>query len=190
MKRLAVIYCAILMATAAADAALAAPANSVATGPTASEARAYILSSGDKLKITVFNVASLSGEYPIGPGGEIALPLIGDVKAAGNTVDELSNTIRKNLGNGFVNDPKVTVEIVNYSPYYILGEVNKPGQFPYLSNLTVEQAVASAGGYTYRAARRKAYLRHAGGSEQLVKFRTDPVFVQPGDTIRIGERYL
>jgi polysaccharide export outer membrane protein len=148
MRRLAVIFCAILLAADVAGAAFAARGGSSDAAPAADGSPAYVLSSGDKLKITVFNVASLSGEYAISPAGEIALPLIGDVKAAGKTVDALSDMIRGELANGFVNDPKVTIEILDYAPYYILGEVNKPGQFPYVSNLTVEQAVATAGGST------------------------------------------
>lgn len=150
----------------------------------------YKLAPGDKLKVTVFDVPEMTGEYVIGPAGIITLPLIGDVRAGGGSTQVLTGEIRKSLEAGFVKQANVTVAVISYRPFYILGEINKPGEFAYSANLTVEQAIAAAGGYTYRAARHKAFLRRAGGPELVVKFRADPVYVMPGDTIRIGERYL
>lgn len=176
---------AVLMGGAVAPVALA--------GQTADQAASiddYKLGAGDKLKITVLNVTEITGEYSINPAGRVALPMIGNVAAAGATTDSLSESIRAKLAAGFVKEPQVTVEVINYRPFYILGEVARPGEFPYAAGLTVEQAVAAAGGYTYRAARHRAYLRRAGGKEQLVKFGDDPIYVMPGDTIRIGQRYL
>lgn len=171
------------------------PCRGQSTNPSVSkvaETETYRLGPGDRLRITVFNVDDLTGEYSISPAGNVAIPLAGDVPASGNTTEALSASIREKLTGAYVRDPKVTVEVIAYRPFYILGEVNQPGEFAYRPNITVEQAVAAAGGYTYRAARKKAYLRRTGGGESLVKFGKDApvVYVMPGDTIRIGERYF
>jgi polysaccharide export outer membrane protein len=163
------------------------PSQQVAT-PEGMEA--YTLGAGDKLKINVFNLGEISGEYTIGPAGSVAFPLIGDIKAAGLTTVALSDSIRTKLSEGYVKDPNVTIEVLAYRPYYILGEVNHPGEFPYVADITVEQAIAAAGGYTYRASKHSAFLRRSGGRVRAVKFGQDPIYVMPGDTIRIGERYF
>ncbi|WP_162527230.1 polysaccharide biosynthesis/export family protein [Sphingomonas solaris] len=153
----------------------------------------YILGAGDKLRITVFGEADLTGEYNIGGGGSIAFPLIGDIAARGRTPTEIQDTIRTRLGAGYIKDPRVAVEVLEYRTFYILGEVNKPGEYPYRTNLTLEQAVATAGGYTYRANRKRFAITHPNGAGQELR----PTFksslglqVQPGDTIRILERFF
>jgi polysaccharide export outer membrane protein len=150
----------------------------------------YTLSPGDKLKITVFNVPDITGEYALSPTGEIGLPLLGAINAAGMSPDHLSEFITGKLAKGYVNNPKVTVEVTNFRPFYILGEINHPGEFPYKATMTIEQAIATAGGYTYRAARHSAYLRRTGEGERLIKFGDKPTYVMPGDTIRVGVRYF
>ncbi|MBT0668697.1 polysaccharide export protein [Novosphingobium profundi] len=152
----------------------------------------YHLGPGDKLRITVFNVADISGEYAVSSSGLVAIPLLGAIRADGETTQSLTAAIRAGLAGTYIKDPRVTVEIVDYRPFYILGEVNHPGEFSYKPNLTLEQAVATAGGYTYRAARKKAFLRRAGKEEEIVRFGQESkvVYVLPGDTIRIGERYF
>ncbi|WP_294395433.1 polysaccharide biosynthesis/export family protein [uncultured Sphingomonas sp.] len=151
----------------------------------------YRLDAGDKLRITIFNEPSLSGDYAVTAEGNVSFPLIGEIAAKGRTLSEVRETLRKRLGNGYLNDPRVAVEPVNYRPYYILGEVNKPGGYPYSSGLKLEQAVAAAGGYTYRANRGTAFLRRADDArEKRVKLRQQLIHVLPGDTIRIGERYF
>ncbi len=151
----------------------------------------YRLAPGDKLRITVYNETALTGEYSINTAGNVAMPLIGDVPAKGDGVEKLTAAITAKLAGGYVKDPRVSVEVLNYRPYYILGEINKPGEFPYSVNLTVEQAVAAAGGFTYRANRTTAFVRRAEqAAEGRVALRGAPVYVKPGDTIRIGERYF
>ena len=150
----------------------------------------YALSPGDKVKITVFNVPDMTGEFLIEPSGEIALPLLGSLQASGLTPVQLTESITEKLSKGYVNNPKVTVEVTNFRPFYVLGEVNHPGEFPYKATITIDQAIATAGGYTYRAAHHSAFLRRAGGSEQQIKFGDKPIYVLPGDTIRIGVRYF
>lgn len=152
----------------------------------------YRLAAGDKLSITVFGEESLSREYAITPQGDLAFPLLGDVPVADKTVGELQEVLRAKLAEGYVNDPRVTVEVLNYRPFYVLGEVSKAGEFPFSDGLTVVQAVARAGGFTYRADRSKVFITRMGQSREevydLEAGRT--VYVAPGDTIRIGERYI
>lgn len=151
----------------------------------------YKLAAGDKLRITVYSEPALTGEYAINSTGNVAFPLIGDVPASNGPVEQLAAAITAKLAQGYVKDPRVSVEVLNYRPYYILGEVNKPGEFPYSVNLTIEQAVAAAGGYSYRANKRYAIIRRANEPEEhSVDLRGRPSYVMPGDTIRIGERYF
>jgi polysaccharide export outer membrane protein len=154
-------------------------------------ATSYALSAGDKLRITVYSEQALTGEYAINSAGNVAFPLIGDIPAANGPVEKLADAISAKLARGYVKDPRVSVEVLNYRPYYILGEVNKPGGFPYSVNLTIEQAVAEAGGYSYRANRRYAIVRRANEAvEHSVDLRGRPSYVLPGDTIRISERFF
>lgn len=151
----------------------------------------YLLGPGDKLRVTVFNEANLTGEYTVSPGGTLSFPLIGTVPAKDASIEALQEAIRTKLAAGFVTDPSVSVEVLNYRPFYVLGEVGKPGEYPYAAGLTLEQAIASAGGYTYRANRRTVFLRRAHGEgERSVDLRGRPVPVLPGDTLRVGERYF
>ncbi|QYE35056.1 polysaccharide export protein [Polymorphobacter sp. PAMC 29334] len=175
---------AMLMLGAAANVAppVAAPVPSIA---------AYHLAPGDKLRITVFGEERLSGEYSLTPAGNVAFPLIGLVQADGKSVEEVQALITARLAAGYVNDPRVSAEVITFRPYYILGEVTRPGAFPFAVGLTLDQAVASAGGFTYRANHRRAFLRRAGDAkEHMVDLRAGTVAIAPGDTIRIGERYF
>lgn len=152
---------------------------------------AYRLAPGDKLRITVFNELALSGEYSLTPAGNVAFPLIGLVHAEGRSVEDLQDAIASKLAAGYVNDPRVSAEVILFRPYYILGEVNRPGAFPFAVGLTLDQAVAAAGGFTYRANHRRAFLRRVDETrEHAVDLRVAPVRIAPGDTIRIGERYF
>jgi polysaccharide export outer membrane protein len=151
----------------------------------------YRLGAGDKLRITVYNEPALTGEYNVTPAGAVAFPLIGSIEAGNRTIDEVTKDLTGKLAAGYVNDPRVSVEVLNYRPFYILGEVNKPGQYPYVAGMTVQQAVALAGGYTYRANEKTAFLRRqTSQAEASVELRGQQVGVLPGDTIRIGERYF
>lgn len=153
---------------------------------------AYKLDSGDKLRITVFNEENLTGEYAVSTTGLISFPLIGDIPAAGKDVADVQEMIRSRLAAGYINDPRVAVEVLEYRTFYILGEVNKPGEYPYRTNLTVEQAVAAAGGYTYRANRKRYDITHRDTDETVrLKFKeSDKLKVAPGDTIHILERFF
>lgn len=148
----------------------------------------YRLGPGDKVRIAVFGQENLSGEFDVGPQGAIAYPLIGDVPASGRTLTELSATIGESLRDGYVQQPDVRTEIVAYRPFYILGEVNEPGTYAYSAGLTVMSAVATAGGFTYRANSRQVFIRHAGEAVEHRYPVTNSTPIQPGDVVRISER--
>jgi len=159
--------------------------------PPARASAGYRLGAGDKLRISVYNEPALTGEYSVTPAGAVAFPLIGTVNVADHTIEQVTSDITHRLDRGYVQDPRVSVEVLNFRPFYILGEVNKPGEYPYSSGLTVEKAVALAGGFTYRANARTVFVRRDNGPDEgSVQLRGTPVSVLPGDTIRIGERYF
>lgn len=149
----------------------------------------YMLDSGDKLRINVYNEDKLSGDYSVSAGGTLAFPLIGSVGAKGLTADQLAAALAGRL-KAYVNEPRVAAEVLNYRPYYILGEVARPGEYPFVSGLRIEQAIAAAGGFTYRANQKKVFVQRGEDGERTVPLRDTPVRVMPGDTIRIGERYF
>ncbi len=147
----------------------------------------YRLGPGDQLHITVFNEAELTGPYVVGSQGSIAYPLVGDVHAAGLTVQEFSDSLQEALAT-YIRQPNVSVEVANYRPFFILGEVQRPGTYPYSASLTVPNAVATAGGFTYRANRNRVFIRHANETDERSYPLTIATPVLPGDTVRIGER--
>lgn len=147
----------------------------------------YRLGPQDQLRITVFNEPGLTGPFVVGSNGAVAYPLVGDVRAAGLTVPEFTEALRQALSQ-YVRAPNVSVEVANYRPFFILGEVQRPGTYPYSVNLTVMNAVATAGGFTYRANRGRVYIRHASENEERSYPLTVTTPVMPGDTVRIGER--
>lgn len=150
----------------------------------------YALDTGDELRIFVYGQENLSRLYRIDARGTIMMPLIGVVRARGLTTYALAARIRARLGARYVRDPHVTVDIYENRPFFILGEVRKPGKYPYVHGLTIEQAVAIAGGYTPRANERRARVsrKDADGAQMLAG---DPTFlVRPDDTITIEERFF
>ncbi|WP_340318235.1 polysaccharide biosynthesis/export family protein [Rhizorhabdus argentea] len=150
----------------------------------------YPLSPSDKLHITVFNEPTLSGDYAVGVNGMIAFPLVGPVKAAGASASELSEALRALLGQGLVRNPSVSVEVLSFRPFYVLGEVNRAGEYPYSSGMTVMQAIASAQGFSYRANKAFIYLKRVRSDREEKVFITPTLQVYPGDTIRVAERYF
>jgi polysaccharide biosynthesis/export protein len=152
---------------------------------------AYTLDSGDKLRVVVFGQDGLTNSYSVDAGGSITMPLIGAVKARGLTTAELSATIGARLRQGFIREPHVAVEIESYRPFFILGEVTYPGQYPYVANMTVETAVAIAGGFTPRAQHDKVEIsRPVGGAETLRQTMPVTTPVRPGDTVVVPERWF
>lgn len=152
----------------------------------------YTLGPGDKLRITVFGEETLTGEYSVTGAGDVSFPLVGNIPAANRTVEELQAELTTRLGSGYLSDPRVSAEIINYRPYYILGEVTRPGQYDFSVGMTIEQAVAAAGGFTYRANDKRVFLKRATDTrEGIVDLRKNGSFpIRPGDTIRVGERFF
>lgn len=150
----------------------------------------YRLGPGDKVKVTVFGESSLSGEFVVSGNEVVALPLIGEVMAGGLTTRALGEAIEKALRQGYVKEPKVSIEVLNFRPFYILGEVRKPGEYPYTANLTVLNAVATAEGFTYRSDTRRVFIKRASETRETEHRLTTTTAVAPGDTIRIPERYF
>ena len=150
----------------------------------------YTLGSGDELRVIVFDEEDLSGEFVVDGGGAVSLPLIGEVRAEGRTVREFQSAVADALRGDYLNDPRVSVEVLNYRPFYILGEVENSGEYPYTDGLTVMNAVATAGGFTYRANTRRVFIRRAGAAGEIEVPLTSDLLVQPGDTIRIAERFF
>jgi protein involved in polysaccharide export with SLBB domain len=163
---------------------------SAQTPPSASSADSYILGPNDRIRLKVYGESDITGEYEIDNTGQVSIPLAGHIKAAGATTKQLEKSIASALSKGIVRDPRVNVEIAQYRPYYILGEVKKSGEYPYRHGLTVMDAVASAGGFTYRANENKVFLRRSGAGAEETYPLDAPVPVFPGDNIRIPERYF
>jgi polysaccharide export outer membrane protein len=151
---------------------------------------AYRLDAGDKLRVVVYGQEGLTNSYAIDAGGAITMPLIGSVPARGRTPAELASAITARLRSGYIRDPSVAVEIESYRPFFILGEVAAPGQYPYVPNMSVESAVAIAGGFSPRARRDRVILTHtdASGSSRYVVPLGTPL--GPGDTVFVGERWF
>lgn len=148
----------------------------------------YTLDAGDRVRIIVFGQDNLSNVYTVSASGTVSVPLIGQVRARGLTAAELARQVARRLRTQYIKDPKVTAEVVTYRPFYILGEVTQPGQYPFANGITVENAVAIAEGYTPRAKKRFVRLtRKFDGVMSTVMVPTDYP-VQPGDTIYVLQR--
>jgi len=157
----------------------------------ATEIPAYRLGAGDKIRMITFDEATLTGEFDVSGEGTVDLPLVGEVRAAGLTTAEFSRAVEETLKtNGYLRHPKVSVEVMNYRPFYILGEVGKPGEYPYTNGLTVLNAVATANGFTYRADKKHVFIKRTDDKTEQKYKLTPETAVAPGDTIRIGERYF
>ncbi|MBR1129455.1 polysaccharide biosynthesis/export family protein [Bradyrhizobium iriomotense] len=150
----------------------------------------YHLDAGDKLRVVVYGQEGLTNSYAIDAGGSITMPLIGAVPARGRTTAGLAGEIAARLRNGYIREPSVAVEIDTYRPFFILGEVSAPGQYPYVPNMTVESAVAIAGGFSPRAKRDVVTVTHSenGGAMRAVVPLGTPL--APGDTVFVGERWF
>jgi polysaccharide export outer membrane protein len=151
---------------------------------------AYRLDAGDKLRVVVYGQEGLANTYAIDAGGSITMPLIGPVPARGRTPASLASEITGKLGRGYIRDPSVAVEIESYRPFFILGKVAAPGQYPYVPNMSVESAVAIAGGFSPRALRDRVTLTHTDGSGSSRIAAPLGTALSPGDTVLVGERWF
>ena len=150
----------------------------------------YTLDAGDKLRITVFGQEGLTNSYTVDAGGNINVPLIGTLPVRGVTTQQLTSLITARLKQGYVREPHVSVEIEAYRPFFILGEVNNPGQYPYVANMTAEAAVAIAGGFSPRAAKGKVELTRNSPNQQIHGDVPLTYPLKPGDTIVVKERWF
>jgi polysaccharide export outer membrane protein len=168
----------------------AAPTQSYAYAAPAAAQPAYTLDSGDKLRVVVFGQDGITNSYIVGADGNVNLPLVGAVPARGFTTAQLSQMISERLKQGYVREPHVSVEVETYRPFFILGEVTTPGQYPYVANMTAETAIAIAGGFSPRADKRTVELtRNVPGQT----FKGDVPLsypIRPGDTIQVKERWF
>jgi polysaccharide export outer membrane protein len=150
----------------------------------------YILGTGDALRITVYGQEGLSGEFRVDASGNISFPLLNSVPAAGFTTSQLEKDITDKLDPDYIVDPRVSVEVLTYRTVYVLGEVRTPGRYEFSPNMTAMQAIAAAGGYTYRANEDTAELtRHVKGA--INTFTIDQMtMIKPGDTIVVKRRWF
>ena len=173
-------------------AALAGCSNYVRPNPAFHEVltQPYRFDAGDKLRITVFDQANLTNTYLVDASGNISMPLIGGVAARGRTAGELEGEIAAKLRNGYLKRPDVSVDIDQYRPFFIMGEVKNAGQYPYVAGMTAQTAVAIAGGYSARADQSSLDVTRQLNGEVLVGRvpGTDPI--RPGDTIYVRERFF
>jgi protein involved in polysaccharide export with SLBB domain len=185
-----VALCLTLVSAPWGPSAAAAPDQSKQSEQSTARTGEYRLGAGDKVRVIVFGEPTLSGEYVITGSGTLSFPLVGDVAAKGLTIPDFQDALRDRLADGYLKDPRVTVEVLTYRPFYILGEVNKPGEYAYTNGLTVMNAIATAGGFTYRANHKTIMLRAPGESAEHSEPLTATTPVNPGDTIRVRERYF
>lgn len=150
----------------------------------------YTLASGDRLRVIVFGQDGLSNSYSIDGGGSISMPLIGIVPAKGATTTQLERAIEARLRNGYLREPRVSVEIEAYRPFFILGEITTAGQYPYINGMTVQNAIAVAGGFSPRAARTDVDLTRIIDGRAITMAAPLNTAVYPGDTITVRERWF
>lgn len=188
-KVLILALTAAVLVTACADpGTYASPSYATQTGR-APLNRTFRIGIGDKLKISVFGEENLSSQIEVNASGNVALPLVGEVPAKGKSLPELRDAIARRLSEGYLKNPKVNIEVLNFRPIYIHGEVRSGGEFAFKNGLTFRDAIAVAGGYTYRAQQSYLFLVREGGPEERLPLPSD-LPVLPGDNIRIPERFF
>jgi polysaccharide export outer membrane protein len=162
----------------------------IALAPTLAWAQSgYRLGTGDKIKVTVFGEDDASAEYEVDATGAISVRLLGRVQVKGMTVAQVEQTlVDQYKSRGFFKNPRISIELTNLRPFFILGEVEKRGSYPYVDGLTVAQAVAIAGGYTYRASRSHITIQRVGAPKE--EPATENTRVNPGDIVRVPERFF
>lgn len=167
-----------------------ATAPGVTPGGVANTVEGYRLGAGDQIRLTVFRHVDLSGEFQLDGQGSFAMPLVGDIEGMGLTARQLEDRVEKRLkDDNYLVDPQVSVEVLNYRPFYIIGEVANPGSYPYVSGMNVVNAVALAGGYTYRADQDDITINRGGSNGQQLDVRADTE-VLPGDIVTVPERWF
>jgi polysaccharide export outer membrane protein len=173
-----------------ADAYVQSAATSMPGAAATGDPTPYLLDTGDRVRVFVYGQPNLTRTYPVDGAGFIAMPLIGSVKARGLTTYDLGANIATLLGTDYVRDPQVAVEVVSYRPVFVIGEVRNAGQFAFQPGMTVETAVAVAGGYTARASQQTFEVTRTVGGEPMQIEVSRFERVRPGDTIRVHERFF
>lgn len=147
------------------------------------------LGPNDRVRIIVFGQPTLTGEYNLDGNGVLAFPLIGNVPANGSTTSELQQKIAAKLDPEYLINPSVSIEIVTRRPFYVVGEVQKPGNYPYVTDMTAVNAVAMAGGFTRRARKNDFYIKRVGTDGKMVRIAAKSgTVLRPGDTLEVPER--
>jgi len=150
----------------------------------------YKLGLGDKLRVNVYGEPQLSGEYQVSGNGAVTMPLVGDVPAVGLSARELEAALTARYAAGYLRSPRIAIEVYDFRPYFVLGEVQRPGRYPSTEGQTLLGAIATAGGFTYRANQRRVFIRRVGDTTEYQVDATSDVRIAPGDVIRVGERYF
>lgn len=161
-----------------------------AMAPASAQRSQYTLDTGDQLQVTVFGHEDLSGEFQVDGAGRIGMPLVGDIMVLNLTVQQAEQAIADKLSPDFLRNPRVSVQVTNYRPFYILGEVREPGSYPYVSGMTVVQAVALAGGFTYRARQNQVRVLRGGDPSRTREAASQDTIILPGDIIEVPERFF
>ncbi len=195
LRLLLVTVAAVLLAACGGGASsssgtIAPAARAAATPAPAVSRQAYTLGGGDELRVIVFGEQDLSGEFVVDGDGFVSLPLIGEVSAGGLTLREFEQQVAEALASGYLRDPRVSAEVLNFRPFYIIGEVSEGGEYPFVQGMTVLNAVAVAGGYTYRADRNRVFITRVNSPGEVEYRASQGVNVLPGDIIRIPERFF
>lgn len=159
-------------------------------GEMPSPAKHYILGPGDRLRIVVFGQPELSGEFSVNTDGSVSYPLVGAVPGAGYTPAALEAAIVDALSPDYLREPQVSVEVLSYRPYFIMGEVKAPGSYPYMNGLDVLSAIAVAGGYTYRAKKTFVFLTRRQEGKKERREVSPNTAILPGDIIEVPERFF
>jgi protein involved in polysaccharide export with SLBB domain len=179
-------------ATPAAAPSQAAPAQAAPGQSAALKAdESYRLGSGDRVRVTVYGQPELTGEFAVDGGGQMSYPLVGQIRAGGMTAHELEQALIGKLSPDYLKNPSISVEVLTFRPFYIVGEVRTPGSYPFVNGMTVLNAVALAGGFTYRARENSFYVTRTGedGAKNKVSAGADATIL-PGDIITVRERYF
>lgn len=181
---------AVLIGLAGCAGTSATPPSGFSSAQSSDLGQEYKLVIGDKLKLVVYGEDQLSGDIEVGGNGNVALPLVGEIEADGLTTAELTSRIRSRLSEGYLKNPRVTLQLTNLRPFYVHGEVRNPGEFEFRNGMTFMDAIARAGGYSYRAVTDSIYLRRDGEAVEHEIPIAAAGLVLPGDNIRIPERFF
>jgi polysaccharide export outer membrane protein len=149
--------------------------------------RPYLLGTGDKVRVIVYGEDDLSGEFQVDENGNISVPMIGQVRAANLTGSALEQAIQARFADGYLNDPRVSVQVTQYRPFYIIGQINKPGEYSYVNEMTAPNAIALAGGYTDHADDAEIYVRRYGETREAELPADTRTRIYPGDVIRVSK---